>query len=136
MAEVAQILNDVITSVEANQYAQNSTDMPRHMSKYVSRKTIRKQQEEAQLRQISQEITDASRQQRSQSLKVSMADKERFIKMQVERLKVEKEKKLEQENQEKLERERKEAARQEKLTKIKEQLKNRDEQERERIKLE
>lgn len=106
------------------------------MSKYVSRKTIRKQQEEAQLRQISQEITDASRQQRSQSLKVSMADKERFIKMQVERLKVEKEKKLEQENQEKLERERKEAARQEKLTKIKEQLKNRDEQERERIKLE
>lgn len=47
VAEVAQILNEVISSVEANLQVRDSTELPRHMSKYISRKTIRKQQEEA-----------------------------------------------------------------------------------------
>lgn len=52
----------------------------------------------------------------------------------MERLRAEKEKKMEQENQERLDREKKEAARQDKLSKAKELLKARDEQEKERMK--
>ena len=44
------------------------------MQKYVSRKTLRKQQEEQHNRQMSQEMQDATKQQRSKSLKRSMVD--------------------------------------------------------------
>ena len=101
VAECAQILNEIILKVEQNQ-AKGEGHRP-HMSKYVSRKTIRKQEEEERMRKMTLELEEANKQQRSKSLKASMAEKERFIKEQIERVRKEKEeqdaKKEEDENE-------------------------------------
>ena len=97
MAEVALILNELLTTVETNATLPEEIELPRHMQKYVSRKTLRKQQEEQHIRQLSQEMQDASKQQRSKSLRQSMIDKEKFIKQQIEKVRKEKEAKLEAE---------------------------------------
>ena len=97
MAEVALILNELLTTVETNATLPEEIKLRRHMQKYVSRKTLRKQQEEQHIRQLSQEMQDASKQQRSKSLRQSMVDKEKFIKQQIEKVRKEKEAKLEAE---------------------------------------
>jgi hypothetical protein len=53
MAEVALILNELLTTVETNATLPDEIELPRHMQKYVSRKTLRKQQEEQHIRQLS-----------------------------------------------------------------------------------
>lgn len=50
--EVASILNEVITAVEVNK-ERSSSPIPRHMSKYVSRKTLRKQESEEKKKNLS-----------------------------------------------------------------------------------
>ena len=50
--EIAQILNEIITKIE---HGDDQQEMKRHMQKYVSRKTQRKQEEEERLKKAQDE---------------------------------------------------------------------------------